>query len=186
MILGIGLYIIVSLLTCREPFNMDRMLHRGQYKREGNRDDTVKKRLTPKSILISLLGINEEYTRGDKILAWSVFIYSFGWIFLVTFVVILIWNWISPWSDTGWANWFFINNIIVAGIIGVVSTIWFAIGTTIDLKRLFQRLKEKEVDVLEDGRVIGNVSADDIALVEHVEHTTIEEAHQGSERNKCS
>ena len=184
MFLGIGLYIIVSLLTCREPFNMDRMLHRGQYKREGNRDDTVKKRLTPKSILISLLGINEEYTRGDKILAWSVFIYSFGWIFLVTFVVILIWNWISPWSDTGWANWFFINNIIVAGIIAVVSTIWFSIGTTIDLKRLFQRLKDKEVDVLDDGRVIGNVSADDIALVEQVEHTTIEEAHQGSERNK--
>ncbi|MBN1437199.1 MAG: hypothetical protein JW936_08990 [Sedimentisphaerales bacterium] len=179
MFLGLGLYIVVSLLTCREPFNMDRMLHRGKYKREGDRDDSIKRRLTPKAAFLRLIGINEEYSRGDKILTWSVFIYSFGWGFLIQFVVVAVWNvFFGQWSNEGWANWFFIQNIVIAGAVALVSTIWFSIGTTIDLKKLFRRLREKEVSVLDDGRVIGNVSADDIALVEQVENKVIDEAHR--------
>jgi hypothetical protein len=46
--------------------------------------------------------------------------------------------------------------------IGIVSTIWFSIGTVIDLKKLFTRLNEREPNVLDDGRVIGNVNADEL------------------------
>ena len=66
-------------------------------------------------------------------------------------------------------------------MIGIVSTIWFSIGTTIDLRRLFRRLAEKETSVLDDGRVIGNISADDVALVEVVENVKIEKAHREEE-----
>jgi len=179
MLVSIGLYIIVSLLTCRQPFNMERMLHRGKYQREGLKIKTEK--LTFRNALPKLLGINEEYTRGDKILAWSIFIYFFGYNFLGAFVGIVLWNVISPWSNEDWANWFFFHNFLLAGVIGIVSTIWFSIGTTIDLRRLFRRLAEKETSVLDDGRVIGNISADDVALVEVVENVKIEKAHREEE-----
>ena len=55
------------------------------------------------------------------------------------------------------------------GIIAAVSTVWFTIGGTWDLRRLFKSLAEKEDDLLDDGRVIGHVSADDVARVEEVE-----------------
>lgn len=62
-------------------------------------------------------------------------------------------------------------------MVGAVSTVWFTIGGTRDLLRMFKALKIKESIMLDDGRVIGHVSADDIALVENVDHINIEEAH---------
>lgn len=175
MLLSVGFYVVVSLLTCRQPFNMDRMLHRGKYHREGKKLEFPP--LTFRNLIPRLIGIDNQYTRGDKILAWSVFIYSFGWGFLFCFVGVAVWNFISPWSNDDWSLWFFIADIILAGIIGVVSTIWFTIGGTRDLCRLFKDLDRKEVNVLDDGRVVGHVSATDVELVEKVDHIAIEEAH---------
>ena len=175
MLGSVALYVVVSLLTGREAFNMDRMLHRGKYHREGERFESTP--ITFRNLIPTLVGIDKQYTRGDKILAWSVFLYSFGWCFVFCFVVIAIWNFISPWGNAGWSLWFFINNFIIAGVIGVISTVWFTIGGTVDLYRLFRDLKTKEVNVLDDGRVIGHVSADDVELVEQVDHVTIAEAH---------
>ena len=174
MLATLVLYVGLSLLTVRESFNMDRMFHRGKYHREGK--EVVKEKLSFKTVFKSLIGIDSQYTTGDKILTWSVFIWSFVWGF-GSFIVLIIWNKFSPWSNTWWANWFFFNNFILAGIIGVVSTIWFTIGGTVDLNRLFKRLREKELNVLDDGRVIGHVSADDVALVEQKDNIVIEEAH---------
>ena len=78
--------------------------------------------------------------------------------------------WLNTGPDTWWAEWFWIYNIIVPGIIAVVSTVWFTIGGTWDLRLLFQRLEGKEENLLDDGRVIGHVSADEVAHVDEVEH----------------
>ncbi len=174
MFVGVTLYIVVSLLTCKEHFNMDRLLHRGKYRTEG--EEIVKEKLTFKTGFLKILGINSEYTKGDKVLAWSVFLYSMIWMF-GSFVVICIWNAVSPWSNQWWANWFHIYSIIVPCIVGVITTVWFTIGGTLDLRRMFRRLAVKEDNILDDGRVIGHVSADDVALVEKVDHGTIKEAH---------
>jgi len=175
MILSISLYVIVSLLTCKKPFNMDRLLHRGKYRREG--EELVREKLTPRNALRKFIGIDSQYTTGDKILAWSVFAYSFGWAFLVCFVGVVIWNKISPWPREWWGTWYFITLVVVGGLVGVVSTVWFTIGGTRDLIRMFKALAVKESNMLDDGRVIGHVSADDVALVEKVDHINIEEAH---------
>ncbi|MCK5851084.1 MAG: sodium:panthothenate symporter [Kiritimatiellae bacterium] len=174
MVLAILGYIIVSLLSRKEPHNMDRLLHRGEYHREG----LVVERgnMTIRKAINKLIGINSEYTRSDRILARAVFCYSFLWGF-GSFVTIVIWNKISPWPKEWWGTWYFITTVCVAGTIAAISTVWFTIGGTRDLLSMFHALKAKETNILDDGRVIGHVSADDVAMVEEVEHVTIEEAH---------
>jgi solute:Na+ symporter, SSS family len=183
MLVSIGLYVIISLITSSggRVFNMDRMLHRGKYRREGDGEALNPPRITLRRIIPYFIGIDSQYTRGDKVLSWSVFIWSFGWGFLCCFVGVAVWNFISPWSNHGWSIWFYINNFLLAGLIGVVSTIWFTIGCTIDLRRLFRDLAKTEENVLDDGRVIGHISAADVDLVEKVDHVTIEEAHAKEE-----
>ena len=175
IVISISLYIIVSLLTCRQPFNMDRLLHRGKYRREGEKIEP-KMQMTFKRGLQKMIGIDSQYTKGDRVLAWSVFVWSMG-IGFGSFIITIIWNAIYPWPDTWWGYKFTIFGLIIPCIIGVVSTVWFTIGGTIDLRKMFKRLDEKEDNLLDDGRVIGHVSADDVAMIEKIEHVEIKEAH---------
>jgi len=165
MISAIGGYVVVSLLTCREKFNMDRMLHRGAYRRDDEKlEPPLYVQAQKKGFLVilkALTGIDNNFTRGDKILSWSVIVWSFGWGF-GTFLTIVIWNLISPWPQQWWVNWFFISSIVVASIVGLVSTVWFSIGGTRDLLTMFQRLRKHRADVADDGRVQDGVSAADL------------------------
>ena len=164
-------YVGVSLLTCRTPFNMDRMLHRGAYS-DGHDKLVEKKPFTIRNFVNkNLLGIDHNYTRGDKILAWSVFCFSFVKNFLIFFVVVVIWNAVSPWEKEMWGHYFFIKSFLVVGIIGIVTTFWFGIGGTRDLFRLFRDLEAKEDNVLDDGRVVNNMSVADMEAAKKVEET---------------
>ncbi len=160
MMVAILLYVGLSLVTCRKPFNLERMLHRGVYAEEGKTLEKIPWNIH--TVFSKLIGIDSNYTRGDKILAWSVFLWSFGWGFLLCFVGIVIWNSIYQWPNHWWAIKFHITMLLVPGIVAVVSTIWFSIGGTVDLCRLFRRLKEKEEDYLDDGRVVIPVSPEDL------------------------
>jgi Na+/proline symporter len=169
MMTSILLYLILSLLSRKEPFNMERMLHRGKYHVEGKKIDHGIKGW--RDFLRKLIGINDVYTRGDKIISWSVFLWSFGFQFLISFVGILVWNIFQPWPAEWWANWFFFETFVLGGIIAVVSTVWFSWGGTRDLIRLFRDLDAKEVDDQDDGRVFGHVSAEDVARVKLLDET---------------
>ena len=59
----------------------------------------------------------------------------------------------------------------------MISTVWFTIGGVIDLRRLFKGMAARKQNVLDDGRVLGHVSADYVELIEHVDHIIISEAH---------
>lgn len=149
LFISIIVYITVSLAG-RKVFNMDKLLHRGKYRIEG--EELEKNDLSFRGVIKTLVGIDSEYSRGDRILAWSVFFYSIVWGF-GSWLVAVIWNILDPWPIHYWANWFFLFNYILAGAVGLVSTFWFFIGGTIDLRKLFRNLAEKKSDAEEDGRV---------------------------------
>ena len=94
MVIALILYCVVSKLTLKEPFNLDRILHRGIY----NDDDKVESKFDwpPRHILSSIISITPEYTRGDRLIAWRFFIYSFVYTFLIAFVGVVVWNCLSP------------------------------------------------------------------------------------------
>lgn len=172
MLCSITIYVIVSLLS-RQEFNIDRMLHRGKYQREGKKVEHGIKNI--RDLFRKLIGINDEYTWGDKVITWSVFTWSFCWLFCCAFLGIIIWNTFSPWPALWWSKWFFFNNFILSGMVAVVSTLWFSWGGTRDLLRLFRALEQKQTDTLDDGRVMGHVSADDVEMVEKIEHIQIKD-----------
>ena len=109
-----------------------------------------------------LVGITPEYSRGDKIIAWGVFVHSFVINFLLCFVGSVVWNLFHRWPAAWWGRYFVVVNFVIPGVVAAISTVWFAIGGAIDLRRLFRDLKaRKEVNVLDDGRVENHVSLAD-------------------------
>lgn len=161
-------YVTVSLLTCREPYNLDRMLHRGQYRRQNDRDAPPPALAEPlKNWKRVLLGFDEQFTRGDKIMSSSVFIYSMA-LFAVFLGVIAYDRLIAPIGDNGWATYFWVMNVALALVVGVATSVWFTIGAIRDLRRMFTRLATMDRNVFDDGRVAGHTNVEDLAFVPEV------------------
>ena len=168
------LYIVVSLLTCKEKFNLERMLHRGKYSLDEKRE--IKSAWTWKTVFGKLIGITPEYTKGDKFIAWSYFVYSFIYRFGLTFILVLVWNAVTPWKIELWSWYFLITILLVPGIMAAITAVWFGIGGPIDLWKMFRALETRKINVLDDGRVEGNMSLADKAALEAVDADGKDEA----------
>lgn len=160
---GLLAYVGGSLLTYRKPYNLDRMLHRGKYSIDGEKH--IKSAWTWRSTMGKLIGITPEYTKGDRIIAWSMFAYTFIYQIVLGFLAVLIWNIIDPWPAHWWSYYFLINSVIIGGVVGAISTVWFMIGGIIDLRQLFKDLAARVDNPLDDGRVQGHVSLMDVAAL---------------------
>ena len=154
MVASILLYIIVSLLTCRKDFNMEQMLHRGQY---AIADDQVKLVNVKKISWSSLIGIDKNFTSGDKAISVSVFGWTMFW--WLVFVVVTVWNLISPWPLNWWSLYWKYYAVIIPLAIGMITTVWFIWGGVLDLRHLFKNLKVYKPDDEDDGTVIKEAKA---------------------------
>jgi hypothetical protein len=154
-ILAMGSYVLASLLTCRTPHNMDRLLHRGEYAVEPEATDEpvvhAPKLARSRFHIHNLVGIDEHFTRSDRWVSIGIFMWGIFW-FLV-FVTGSIWHLIHPWSNTAWVNFWFVKIIILPTIITVVTTIWLTIGCWNDLCMFFRRLREQRIDPNDNGTV---------------------------------
>lgn len=148
-------YVIVSLLTCREDFNLDRMLHRGQYAVEGPSPESVRRKWSWGAVI----GFDHEFTRGDKIISGSLFAWGMFWFSI--FAVMSLLYLIRPWPLSVWATYWHIYAIVIPIFIGVVTTIWFTWGGTRDLMRLFRDLPNVKRNALDDGSVVNHHNLDE-------------------------
>lgn len=147
---AVAAYVIVSMTTCRVPHDMDRLLHRGQYAVESDRE-TPDAQPRTRSLVARLMGIDEEFTRVDRWIAGGIFWWSMAWFFI--FIVGSAAYLIHPWSDMAWAHYWGFAMIWLPLIIGVITTVWFTIGGVRDLRIFFQRLRNETSDVSDDGTV---------------------------------
>ena len=148
----LGSWIALKAGWCK-PFNLDKLLHRGEYADEAEKERMAKAASVKVSLLERIVGIDGEYTRGDRIIAWSVFIYSIGYGFGVVFLGVLFWNFVSPWPKPWWGTYYFITSLIVPIIVGCVSTVWFMWGGIRDGIRLFKDLDARVADASDNGFV---------------------------------
>lgn len=161
MVSGVIAYIIGSLVTFRKPYNLDRLLHRGEYAIDGEKQEKIPWSI--KSVWNKLIGITSEYTLGDRIIAWSVFSYNIIYKLILAFIAVLIWNRISPWPKEWWGDYFYVTIILIPSIAGIVTTVWFMTGGIIHLRQLFRDLARRVDNPLDNGQVDGHVSLADKA-----------------------
>lgn len=163
-IIAIGVYITVSLLTRRQDFNMDQMLHRGIYAVED--PALVAEKSKGKNTWGRLIGMDENFTRGDKWIAGGLFGWSIFWFSIL--VVGTIWNLIAPWPVHVWSTYWHIAGIGVPIFMACVAAVWFTWGGMRDIKSLFRQLHKERVNHLDDGTVVGHHNlADTIPPITH-------------------
>lgn len=141
---SITVYVTVSLLTCREDFNMDRLLHRGIYSVAGEHHKA------PDPHPLKWLGINEEFTRGDMFIYFA----KIGWtgFWFTAFLIGTIWGLTWGIPNEIWGKWWHFTVVLGVGI-GAVTIIWFLWGGIRDLGDLLRTLRSVDRDPDDDGTV---------------------------------
>jgi solute:Na+ symporter, SSS family len=155
---AILVYIVMSLLTCRKDFNLAQMLHRGQYAVDSQGRPAPAPPPPPRTWK-AILGIDEHFTRGDKIISIALFCWTMSW--FTVFVIVTIWNLFHIWPDRWWANYWFYAGVMLPIVLGSVTSVWFTIGGVNDLRKLFRSLKVLHRNVHDDGTVAHGSSAHD-------------------------
>jgi SSS family solute:Na+ symporter len=162
-LIAIALYIVISLLTCREDYNLDRLLHRGAYaviRRElGDAPEPLPAIAARRGLWGRLLGLDEHFTRGDRWVAASLFWWSMMWAAIA--LVGTIWNFVSPWPIGRWVQFWQVAGIGIPIVLSLVTAVWFTWGGIRDIRALFRRLKTEVVNPLDDGSVVGHRNLDE-------------------------
>ena len=163
-LLAVASYVVVSMLTCRKDYDLDRLLHRGVYARVLTEVSDTPEQMQVSArpgLWVRLFGIDEHFTRADRRLAAGLMAWSLLWFGIA--LVGTAWNAFSPWSVTAWAHFWQVAGIgIPVGLTGVMA-VWFTWGGTRDLHALFARLRQEKVNALDDGSVAGHRNRDEIA-----------------------
>lgn len=142
-------YVVASLNSKQKDVNLDKLLHRGKY--ETKKEKKLIQSEVPRGL--RAIGITEEFTKSDRRLYYLTYTWVIGW-FLV-FLVGTIYNlnvdvlddqWVSFWKIYMWVN-------IVAAIF---VTIWFTRNGFKDLKEMLKRLKNRKIDVNDNGVISEN------------------------------
>ncbi|MDK9698939.1 MAG: sodium:solute symporter [bacterium] len=143
MFFSAAVFVIVSLLGKRKPYNFDKLFHRGQYAIPGEENaEPVAQRGW------KVLGMGKEFTRGDRIIYIVNYVWTFAW--FGVFIYGTIYNLSHEVSDSGWMTFWKIQLAINIGL-AVVTVFWFTFGGFKDMGRMFKTLKNRKLDHTDDG-----------------------------------
>ncbi len=132
-------YVGVSLVTCRTPHDMDRLLHRGTWSDEA---EPAVPAAPVRRDWWARIGVGPEFSAGDRF----IYLFKILWTTFWTGSFILgtaAWFLVKPGLDA-WATWWLIT-LIVGGVVGLVTVIWFLWGGIRDLKLLVRHMRRDQV-----------------------------------------
>lgn len=155
-----AVYIVTSLLTCREPFNLDRMLHRGIYAVEPGHGRPITRTWRERMHWRTLVNFDHNFSKVDKLTAGGIFWWSM--LLVGVNVVVTAWNLLyRPWPIEWWAHYWMMTGIAVPCVIAFGTLIWFGVGGVRDIGEFFAALRTLNRDARDDGRVAGDHNLSD-------------------------
>jgi SSS family solute:Na+ symporter len=171
-VIAIAVYVGVSLLTCRRPFDLAALLSRAQQHHEGG---PVQPAADGRSLFARLVGIDGEFTKADRSVAYFVFGFSMLMFGLVVFM--LFWQFGLPHlvvmfggstataealrlGKHGWVTLWLWLKLVIPCLIGILTFIWFTIGGIADMRSFFRIMKTKQLDETDDGSVRPDANPD--------------------------
>ncbi len=152
-IIGFGSYFIISWLDRKihhlPEFNMNKMLHRGEYDTHQEHKEVWKANRFWKA-----LGLTNEFTFGDRL--W--FFASIGWtlVWCGCFIVLTIGHFTHGWTALNWLQ-FWKTYVMIGFWLGTAATIWFLAFGIRDVIVMFKTLKTAKRDFSDNGSVSENL-----------------------------
>ena len=139
-------YVGVSLLFKEEPFDMDKLLNRGEYAIEGEKK--VVNENTELGWKIFMMG--NEFTKTDKL----IYIINYAWTgtWTVIFIIGTVYNLYNDVSNDAWMS-FWKKYIFIHIFMATITLVWFTIGGFNDLKIMLAKLNTDHRDHEDDGWV---------------------------------
>ena len=157
------IYVAISLLNRDKSFNLDKLLHRGDY---AVADDVVEGNVQATGTFarfFAKLGLTSEFNKRDRFLFYFALFYSFAWFF--AFVVVTVYNkiyekttgeyvsaesWLTYWRYYIWFMFIFV----------AIYLIWITIGGILDIRLMFRTLRTLKRDKEDDGWVRDKTAED--------------------------
>jgi len=155
MLVAVVCYVVFSLIGKRTHFNLDKLLHRGQYRVETDHKTADAVGSATKWNFKQAVGLTKEFTRFDKFVYWLTFYKSmiFFAAFLAMTAVALIMKLLDdPLTARGWGL-YFRYSIWVTISTSFIIAIWLSVGGLRDVFRLFRALRRAKRDYTDDGLV---------------------------------
>jgi SSS family solute:Na+ symporter len=146
MLVSSIVYIVVSLVTNKQDYNMDKLLHRGEY--VVVEEVVVGDKDTSKNF--KFLGITKEFTKKDKLIYLLAYTWTFLWV--IIFLVGTIINLSTDVSNTSWLSFWKFFVVFSLGF-SIIIIIWFLFGGIRDLKEMIHRLNTMVRNHEDDGRI---------------------------------
>jgi SSS family solute:Na+ symporter len=151
--LAVAVYVTVSLLTPREAFDLDRMLHRGRYAPPGE-PVVVPLPLRERFRVKNILQFDVNFTFSDKLVSGGIFWWAM--FLLVVNVVVSVWNlFVYDWPISWWSKYWLVAGVGVPFVIALATLVWFGVGGIKDIFIFFHDLRTMDRDVHDNGTVRG-------------------------------
>ncbi len=156
------IFILVSLMD-NQVFNMDQLLHRGEYAFEQNIEAETSQEHSTESQSPeqskSIFSIGKEFTFGDKVLFFGSYAYIF--VFFAVFLFGTFYMLTNDISDQAWGEFWWYFCVVILLMTAAVTAV-VTIGGLKNLRELYEMLKNIRRDEDDDGTVVGNQSLSDL------------------------
>ncbi|VGO13328.1 hypothetical protein PDESU_01884 [Pontiella desulfatans] len=137
---------IDSLVAKVPEFNLDQLLHRGDYASEKGEAEHEKF----ENVWYQLFNITREFTFGDKLVFFILTGWGIFWFFV--FVIGCLCQWLIGIPDGVWAKYFQISTYINFAYV-LVGAVWLVTGALKNMKEMFRDLDAAQRDDSDDGMV---------------------------------